>query len=225
MKRIVSIILTIVLLLTVFPAARVCADSAFTDVPSGSWYEQAVSWAAKNGIAAGVGNGQFGPLLKVTRAQVVMMLWRIESSPEPSVSAGFPDVSGEAWYSKAVAWSQEKNLVAGYPSGLFAPNRDITRQELVTILYRFARYRNASTTAPNTDLSGYKDLAEVSPYALEAMRWAVGNGIASGTSAATLSPKGTATRAQLVQMLYRWLAPQTPNPTDNDSELPFVPKP
>lgn len=237
MKKTIASVLLAMLLVTILPISALGTEavaSVFSDVPAGSWYEEAVLWAAENGITSGVGEGTFGPSLEVTRGQVVTMLWRIECSPEPAGSAAFTDVPDGKWYSEAVAWAAENNIVAGYPGNVFAPNRAISRQELVTILYRYGTHKDNSVTAPNTDLSGYADYGDVSSFALEAMCWAVGNGIVNGTSASTLSPKGTATRAQLVQMLYRWLAESEnggetttdpTEPTGDEWELPFIPNP
>ena len=237
MKRITACIILAVLLLASLPLTAIGEASSapeFSDVPAGCWYEQAVLWASENGITSGVGEGKFGPNLEVTRGQVVTMLWRIESSPEPSGRAAFSDVPDGKWYSNAVDWASANHIVAGYPGNIFAPNRVITRQELVTILYRYAQYKDNSVAAPDTDISYYSDYAEISDFAVEAMRWAVGNGIVNGTSATTLCPKGTATRAQLVQILYRWLSAPEETPVDSteptestgdDWELPFIPNP
>lgn len=225
MKKLISFLLAAALLLTVLPvglnaAAAVTTD--FTDVPDGAWYALAVRWAAKNGITAGVAEGKFGPGRVVTRGQVVTMLWRLEGSPEPAGTASFTDVTERQWYGKAAFWAAENQIVAGYPGGTFVPKRPISRQELVTILYRYAQHKDSSITAPNQDLSAYTDANELFSYALKPMRWAVANGIVSGTSDRTLSPKGTASRAQLVQMLYRWLGK---NNGGGDWDLPFIPKP
>ena len=225
MKKLISFFLAAALLLAVLPVglpASAAETVDFTDVPTGSWYELAVRWALENGITAGVGNGQFGPNQIVTRGQVVTMLWRLEKAPDPAGTAAFSDVTEGQWYGKAVLWAAENQIVAGYPSGVFAPNRAISRQELVTILFRYAKFLDSGLAAPNQDLSIYTDAGDLFGYALEPMRWAVANGIVSGTSSNTLSPKGTANRAQLVQMLYRWLAKP-----DNGSgwDLPYIPAP
>ena len=194
-----SIVLPIYPILCVLPAAA----ASFTDVPSGCWYERAVEWAVSNGLTVGVGDGKFGPGLNVTRAQVVTMLWRLHNSPAPSGNASFSDVSDGKWYTTSVLWAAGAGVVAGYPNGTFAPNRVITRQELVTMLYSYVRYRSGSITAPDLDLSSYQDAGSISPYARESFRWAISQNIISGTSATTLSPGAPATRAQFVQMLYR----------------------
>ena len=210
MKKTVALLLAMCLLAAAIPLA-----AAFSDVPAGSWYAQAVNWAVARGITDGVGDDQFGPNLKVTRAQAVTMLWRIAGAPTTAGGTGFPDVAANKWYAQAVAWSKAHNIASGYADGSFGPSRPVTRQELATFLYRFACYRDPNLTVPEVDLSGYADAGRISSYALEAMRWAVGNHIISGTSATTLSPRGTATRAQLVQMLYSWLK--------TNWELPFIP--
>ena len=223
--------------------------ASFADVAPGSWYEEAVRWAVEHNVTSGVGEGMFGPNQNVTRAQVVTMLWRIENSPVIACTVTFSDVADGAWYTDAVAWAAERKIVAGYPGGAFAPSQTITRQELVTILFRYAKLRTPERKAPEgIKLDAYSDVDRVAAFAFEPMRWAVGTGVVNGTSATTLSPKGTATRAQLVQMLYRWLSkpteegetppepdptepaptepdPTEPTPTGDDWELPFLPNP
>lgn len=217
MKRIISLAILSALLLTAITVTA-SAASGFSDVSERSWYEKAVIWATEKGITTGVGEGKFGPNQSVTRGQVVTMLWRMEGSPKASGSGGFSDVKSGAWYAEAVVWAAKNSLVNGYPNGAFVPNRKISWQELVTILYRYAEYRGKSVAAPGTDFSGFTDADNISAYALEPMRWAVGNGIIIGTTAGTLSPTGAATRAQFVQMLYRWLG-------DNSGSwaLPIIP--
>ena len=209
-------------------------SAPFTDVVSGSWYEEAVLWAYENNITSGVGDHQFGPNQTVTRGQVVTMLWRIEESPMVESETTFSDVADGKWYTDAVVWAAANEIVAGYPDGTFAPNQNITRQELVTILFRYAGKKDPAAEAPeDVDLSGYSDAEQISTFAVAPMRWAVGTGVVSGTSSTTLSPKGTATRAQLVQMLYRWLAkpaddetPTEPLPTEpTEPELPIITEP
>ena len=217
MKRTIAILLATVLLLSLCPA-KSYANELFSDVPSGCWYEEAVAWAVEHQMTSGVGDGKFGPNVSVTRAQVVQMLWKHQNSPAASEDAPFSDVPNGKWYSAAVAWAAEKKIVAGLTDGTFRPNKDISREELVTILYSYARYLDSTVTAPNLDLSGYEDADSIASYAKAAMRWAVANGIVSGTSPTKLSPKAGATRAQLVQMLYRFLGN---NP--DEWELPIQP--
>ena len=139
MKKIVSRVLSCILVLLLLASmGSVFAASGFSDVSPGCWYEAAVNWAVSQNVTAGVGNGKFGPNQTVTRAQVVTMLWRLANSPEPAGAAAFSDVAADRWYSKAIAWAAEAHIVSGYPSGRFAPNKGITREDLVTILYSFA---------------------------------------------------------------------------------------
>lgn len=220
MKKILSLLVLAALLLAILPGTA-SAASGFSDVPSGSWYEQAVIWATNKGITTGIGDGKFGPNLYVSRGQVVTMLWRMEGGPKASGNGGFTDVKTGTWYTEAVVWAAKNSIVNGYPGNLFVPDRKISRQELVTILFRYAKYKNKNVKVPNTNLSVYTDAGNISSFALDPMRWAVGNEIVSGTTGNTLSPIGTATRAQFVQMLYRWLG----SSSGSGWELPFIPTP
>ena len=177
----------------------------FVDVPAESWYCEAVQWALDEGITDGISADRFGPELKLTRAQAVTMLWRQAGSPPAQRSAGFADVRAGKWYSAAVGWAAEQGIVTGTSATSFSPKREITRQELVTMLFRYACLLDGSLSVPDTDLSGFEDAAQIAAYALPAMRWAVGNGIMNGVTETSLSPKGSATRAQFVVLLYRWL--------------------
>ena len=106
------------------------------DVPAGQYYTKAVLWAVENEITTGVDAAHFMPHNTVTRAQTVTFLWRMQGKPNPTGSASFPDVPANAYYAKAVAWALENNVTTGMGNGLFAPNNNCTRAQIVTFLYR-----------------------------------------------------------------------------------------
>ena len=111
-------------------------SSEFVDVPAGQYYAKAVLWALENGITTGTNKEHFSPDDTVTRAQTVTFLWRLKNEPVPTGSASFPDVPANAYYAAAVTWAVEQNITNGMGNGLFAPNNNCTRAQIVTFLYR-----------------------------------------------------------------------------------------
>ena len=174
----------------------------FTDVKAGAWYADAVKYVFDQGLMSGMSAQEFGPDGQVTRGQVVTILWRLAGSPTVSGKA-FPDVSASAWYADAVAWASANGVVSGYENGGFGPGDPVTREQLAAILYRYALIsgKDADQTA---DLSGYTDSVTISAWAPQALKWAVGSGLISGTGTHTLSPRGTATRAQIAVILQNF---------------------
>ena len=171
----------------------------FADVDEGDWFYDAVYYAYPNGLMDGTSDTTFEPNANMTRAMLVTILWRMEGEPVVNYLMPFTDVDGGAWYAEAVRWASSEGIVEGVSDTSFAPNAEITREQLAAILWRYA---GEPATAAN--LAGYADGASVSAYAVDAMRWCVEHGIITGTTAATLEPQGTATRAQAAAMLMRF---------------------
>lgn len=171
----------------------------FTDVAPGAWYYDAVSYVYANGLMDGTSATTFAPDANMTRAMLVTILWRMEGEPVVNYLLPFTDVDDGAWYAEAVRWAASEGIVTGVSETSFAPNAEITREQLAAILYR---YTGEPATAAN--LAGYADGASVSAYAVDAMSWCVEHGIITGTTATTLEPQGTATRAQAAAMLMRF---------------------
>ena len=171
----------------------------FADVAEGAWYYDAVSYVYANGLMDGVSASEFAPDTTLTRAMLVTILWRMEGEPVVNYLMPFTDVDGGAWYAEAVRWAASEGIVTGVSDTSFAPNAEITREQLAAILHRYA---GEPATAAN--LSGYADGASVSAYAVDAMSWCVEHDIITGTTATTLEPQGTATRAQAAAMLMRF---------------------
>ena len=172
------------------------ADSAFDDVPDGSYYSDAVKWAAENGITGGVGGGLFGPDRLCNRAQIVTFLWRAAGSPEPRNTGSFSDVPADAYYAKAVAWAVEQSITSGTGDGRFSPDAVCTRAQAVTFLWRSLGRPVVNYAMRFTDVP-----AET--YYTEAVRWAVSTGVTNGTGTDVFSPESSCTRAQIVTFLYR----------------------
>ena len=179
--------------------------TGFSDVPAGAWYASGVDYVLAMGLMNGVGDNRFAPDSPLTRGQIVTILHRLAGSPEPDKqSSKFRDIPDGQWYTKAIIWAEDKNIVYGYRDGRFHPDREITRQELVTILYRYCGAKPGKESA----LRSFPDRDEVSDYALDAMRWAVGKGLINGVKKADgsyLSPNTGTTRAQFAVILQRWL--------------------
>ena len=133
---------------------------------------------------------------------LVTVLHSLDGKPAAG-KGGFTDVADGAWYANAVAWAAEHGIVSGVSDSAFAPNGAITREQLAVMLYRYAQYKgyDVSKTA---DLSGYTDSVTISAWAPQALKWAVGSGLISGTGTHTLSPRGTATRAQIAVILQNF---------------------
>lgn len=175
---------------------------SFGDVARSDYFFDAVEWAADQGIMDGVGGGLFAPHSACTRAQLVTILYRLEGSPAASANP-FNDVARGSYYEKAVAWAAEHGIVNGYGDGLFGPNDRITREQLASILYRYAQYKKLDVSVgEDTNILSYHDATSISDYAFPSMQWACGAGLLNGANA-DLLPKNTATRAQTATILYR----------------------
>ncbi len=181
------------------------APLPFTDVDKSAWYYTAVQYAYENGLFSGTSATTFAPEDTLSRSMVVSVLYRLSGSPSVTDSRSFSDVSTGLWYTDAVNWAAGTSVIDGVGDNRFAPEGDITREQLATILYRYAKNMHL-TDANSTELSRFKDADAVSDWAAEAMVWAVANGLISGTSDTTLSPKDTATRAQFAQIMYQFSA-------------------
>ena len=154
----------------------------------------------EKGIIVGTSENTFTPDGLLTRAQWVTLLWRAAGKPEPAGTVSFDDVSATAYYAKAFAWAAEEHIVEGMGNNLAAPQELVTRQQMVTMLFRYSGEEHAAY-----DLSGYTDVNDVSYYAVDAFEWAVAKGYISGMSATILAPQGTSIRAQAATVLYRYL--------------------
>ena len=175
----------------------------FLDVNEGDWFYDAVAYAYENGLMDGVGGNRFAPNSATTRAQLVTILYRMEGQPAVSGDLPFTDVEAGTWYTNAVVWAAQNGIVNGVGDDTFAPGNDLTREQLVTILYRYAESKGYDVSA-SADLAGYPDGEEIQAYAREAMAWAVAENIIRGMEDDTLKPAGNASRAQIATILMRF---------------------
>ena len=207
MKKQISFILAVVLILGMIPPVY-AAQLPFTDVKQGSWYADAVEYVYSNGLMNGTGETTFSPGTNMSRAMIVTVLHRLEGSPASSVQLPFDDVPGKKYYSEAVRWSYENGIVNGVSATKFAPDANVTREQLVTIFYRYANAKGYSTTGmddlSNRKLGYFTDADKLHNYARNAMVWAEVNGIINGVTETTLVPDGNATRAQFATIMKRF---------------------
>lgn len=179
-------------------------DLNFTDVSSSDWFFKGVEYVVDKGIMSGVSENQFDPSGKLTRAMLVQMLYNMESRPACDAENAFIDVPVGQWYTDAVIWANDAKIVSGMGEGLFAPNMEITREQMVAMLYNYAKYKGYDVTA-SADLSTFADNASVSAWAQPAMQWAVAEGYISGMGDNQLAPQGTATRAEIASVIMRFM--------------------
>ena len=177
--------------------------TGFADVDSQEWYYDGIVFAYENNLMNGVSENEFAPLEKLTRAMVVTILYRM-SAEDFDGALVFTDVLDGEWYAQATAWGVETGVVTGYSSTVFAPHNAISREELAVMLYRFAQYMGYDTSG-RAGLSGFADAAHVSPWATEAISWAVESGLMKGSDG-QISPTGEATRAEVSTMIMRFVS-------------------
>lgn len=176
----------------------------FTDVKESDWFFKGVSYVVDKGIMSGVSENEFAPNAKLTRAMLVQMLYNMEGRPACDAENAFIDVPVGQWYTDAVIWANDAKIVSGMGEGLFAPNMEITREQMVAMMYNYAKYKGYDVTA-SADLSTFTDSASVSAWAQPAMQWAVAEGYISGMGGSLLAPQGTATRAEIASVIMRFM--------------------
>lgn len=174
----------------------------FTDVSESDWFYDGVAYVAQNELMQGVGGGRFNPSGTTSRGMIATILYRLENEPTVSQST-FTDIAAGQYYTDAVAWAAANKIVEGYGNNTFGPNDDITREQMATILYRYADYKGYDVSNL-ADLFSYTDQEKISSWALAAMRWANRKGLITGRTTTTLVPKGTATRAEAAVILARF---------------------
>ena len=151
----------------------------------------------------GVSGSSFGPNIDTTRGMIVTILYRLENQPAGAETAVFGDVKATQYYANAIAWANANGIVTGYGNGLFGPNDAITREQMAAILYRYAQYKGYDVSAVS-DLTAFSDAANVSGYAVDAMKWANAAGLINGVTSSTLVPENSAVRAQAASILMRF---------------------
>ena len=180
--------------------ACACPSAELTDVPQDAWYHTAVDFMVMHELMLGVDEGRFAPESTMTRAQLVTVLYRIAGNPETDGTHGFTDVADGMWYTDAIAWAAQSGVVNGIGDDKFDPDGYVTREQIATILFRYTK----SEPVTQDKLSAFPDADKASSYAVDALNWAVAEGLINGSDGKLL-PGETATRAQAAAILTRFL--------------------
>ena len=190
------------------PKDRTCPIWPYSDASTTAWYHDGVHFCIEHDIMQGYPGMLFGPNDNTTRAQVVTMLWRLEGSPVVNYLMSFEDVEVGSWYAEAVRWAASTGVVEGYSDEAFGPNDNITREQLVTIMWRYAKFKGVDVSVgENTNILSYTDAFDVAEWAIPAMQWACGAGVIKGietNNGMSLAPASNASRAQIATIFQRY---------------------
>lgn len=185
-------------------AVRTPVEDLFDDVDAGDWFHDSVEYVYYHGMMNGISSRLFAPYLNLNRGMIATVLWRLENSPE-NTSDVFLDVEDGIWYTEAVNWAADNGIVKGYGNDTFGPEDDITREQMATILHRYAQYKGYDVSVgEDTNILSYTDASDVSEWAIPAVQWACGSGLLKGKGGGLLDPTGTATRAEVAEVLTRF---------------------
>lgn len=187
------------------PAKPASPAPSFSDVTEKDWFCDDVAYVYKKGIMSGMGASTFAPNSPLTRGMLVTILYRMAMEPAVGTACTFTDVDIREWYGKAIIWAAENGLITGYDEDTFGPNDNVTREQLATILFRYAVYCGMNAVTLAEYLGGYGDASQITGYATSAMNWAVGQGLINGSDNGLLLPQAQATRAQVAAIIHRYL--------------------
>ena len=186
----------------VAPVNPPAANERFADVHHSDWFYEAVEYCASRGFMAGTENRIFSPNVALSRAMVAQILYAMENKPSGAPGGKFSDVPDSAWFAAAVNWCAQAGVVAGMDDGTFAPDANVTREQLATMLCSYTRFKGKDATATG-NIDQFSDVGHVSSWAADNVKWAVGHGIMAGKDGNVIDPTGNATRAEMAQMIYR----------------------
>ena len=220
LKRLVSILLSCALSLTlVFPAYAAVEDTGFADVDAGDWYADAVIYCRENDLMGGTGDAVFSPHTSMSRAMLVTVLYRLAGSPAVSGTDSFTDTADNQWYSDAVLWAVQNEIINGYGDGLFGTNDPTTREQIAAILWRYS-----DNPAAEAGID-FADEDNIAAWADTAVDWARNNGYVDGEEGNRFAPGDTATRAQVAAILMRYDRDNQsaePEPAPDPAEAPDI---
>lgn len=207
LTKAISILLCLAVIVTMLATTVMAASVGdFKDVAEKDWFYNDVNYVVENGLFNGTSATTFSPKQGMDRAMIAAVLYRLAGSPETKPIEDFKDVPAKAYYASAVAWAKGAGVVNGTAKDAFSPADSVTREQIVSMLYRFYTVYKGVGATDAKELTAFTDAAAVSAYAADAMKWAVGNGLINGKSATTLDPKGTAQRCEVAAMIARFAA-------------------
>ena len=180
-----------------------CPSSAYVDLDHEAWYHPFVDYVIENGLMQGYSSTIFAPCDNLSRAMMVQVLYSLEGRPAVSGEQLYTDVPEGTWFFDAILWASEKGMVVGYGNGNFGPGDPITREQMALIFYRYSQARGYSLTEGSYE--HFKDHGDISGYAQQAMRWAVGNGLMAGCADNRLHPRDYTSRVEFAAMLRHFL--------------------
>lgn len=196
-------------------AVAAVEDTGFSDVAADAWYADAAQYVRDNGVMSGTSSTTFSPDLTMTRAMLATVLYRAAGSPTVSSPADFRDVAAESWYSAPAAWVAANGVISGYGDGQFGGEDPVTREQMATILWRYA-----GSPAPAGTETGFADSGDISAYAVQAVTWARERGMMNGMEGSRFVPKSRATRAQAAVILENFLQENAaPQPTPEERRI------
>lgn len=178
----------------------------FTDVSKNDWFFESVKYANEKGLMGGTTNTTFAPNEPLTRSMLVAILYRAKGEPAVNKSIPFGDVDTNAYYANAVIWAQQNGIVNGVTENDFAPDSNITREQIAAIMFRYAKYKGYDVSVgESTNILSYTDAESISEYAISAMQYAFGSGLMKGKTETTINPLDFATRAEIAAILQRFI--------------------
>ena len=183
--------------------SNTCHSKAFSDLDLDAWYHEYTDYVLCKGMMNGMGGDIFAPNGETSRAMLTTILYRMAGSPAVSGEMPFADVAAGQWYTDAILWAEQNDVVLGYGDGSFGPMDTITREQIAALFFRFAELKGMKTGL-EADLASFKDAGEISAWASDYMEWAVASGMMEGRGAKTLAPKAGTTRAETAALLERW---------------------
>lgn len=184
--------------------SHICPSDKFSDLDATKWYHEDIDYVLENGIMNGTSDNAFAPDESLTRAMLVTILYRNEGEPATNRSIPFADIDMGAYYASAAIWAQQNGIVTGVTETEFAPDNNITREQLATILFRYAQFKGLEAVTMEENLH-FDDSADISEYAVSAMNWAVGNGYIFSRNEGKINPKEPATRAEIAAFVHRFI--------------------
>lgn len=203
MKKLIKTILAVILCMTLI-GSTVMASNSYPDVAETDWYYSTVMDATEQSIITGFGDGTFKPAEPLTRGQFAVILYRIEGEPPVHNQITFQDVPADSYYYDAINWAELYQIAMGYDYNIYRPDQSISREQLATMLWRYECGKSNGTYWDTDAIDRYPDAGKVSPYAEDAVAWAVYHGIITGDNG-YLNPQGNASRAEAVTMVMRYL--------------------